>query len=170
VNIHPNNEGDFMRMRILFLLLLGSLIAAFAALNWAAFTAPSPLSVGVTTVEAPLGLTMLGLLALMALVFAIYAAFWQGAVLLEARRHAKEMQSQRQLADQAETSRFTELSSALHSELAQLSERLSASQDALRLEMRENTNSLAAMLGEMDDRLAAPRYEPAHPTTALLRP
>ena len=71
-----------MRTRILFLLLLGSLITAFAALNWAAFTAPSMLSVGVATIEAPLGVTMLGLLVLMALVFAVYAAFWQGTALL----------------------------------------------------------------------------------------
>jgi len=158
-----------MRTRTLFLLLLGSLIAAFAALNWAAFTVPSRLSVGVTTIEAPLGVILLGLLVLIALVFAVYAAFWQGAVLLDARRHAKEMQSQRQLADQAEASRFTELRIALHSELAQLGERLSASQDALRLEMRENTNSLAAMLGEMDDRLAASRHEPDSPAATLDR-
>lgn len=159
-----------MRTLVLFLLLLGSLIAAFAALNWAAFTVPSVLSVGVTTIEAPLGLTLLGLLVLAALVFAVYATFWQGAALLDTRRHAKEMQLQRQLADQAEASRFTELRSALHSELAQLSERLSTSQDALRLEMRENTNSLAAMFAEMDDRQAAPRHEPAGSTTPLARP
>ena len=159
-----------MRTRILFLLLLGSLVAAFAALNWAAITTPSTLSVGVTTIKAPLGATLLGLLMLMALVFAIYAVFWQGAVLLETRRHSKEMHSQRQLADQAEASRFTELRSALNAEMAQLGERLSASQDALRLEMRDNTNSLAAMFGEMDDRLAAPPHEPARPTTPLIRP
>lgn len=159
-----------MRTRILFLLLIGILIAAFAALNWAAFTAPTVLSLGFTTVEAPLGLTMLGLLVLLALVFAVYAAFWQGAVLLDARRHTKEMQLQRQLADQAEASRFTELRSALDSELARMAERISTSQEALRLEMRENTNSLAAMLGELDDRLLAPRDEAVLPTTALVRP
>jgi uncharacterized integral membrane protein len=169
-DLHHNNEGNFMRTRILFLLLLGSLIAAFAALNWAAFTAPSTLSVGVTTVEAPLGVTLLGVLVLMALVFAVYAAFGQGAVLLEARRHAKEMHLQRQLADQAEASRFTELRSALDSELAKLGDRLSGSQDALRLEMRENTNSLAAMLGEIDDRQRDRRHESAGVTVAPIRP
>lgn len=158
-----------MRTRTLFLILLGCLITTFAVLNWTAITVPSTLSLGVTTIEAPLGLTLLGLLVLMTLVFAVYAAFWQGAVLLDARRHAKEMQSQRQLADRAEASRFTELRSALDLELAQLSGRLSASQDALRLEMRENTNSLAAMIGEMDDRLAASPHESARPTTALVR-
>ncbi len=159
-----------MRTRILVLLLIGSLITAFAALNWAAFTAPSPLSLGVTTIEAPLGVTLLGLLVLMALVFAVYAAFWQGAVLMDARRHTKEMHLQRQLADQAEASRFTELRAALDSELARLAERITASQEALRLEMRENTNSLAAMVGELEDRLLPPHGDTARPTTALLRP
>ena len=159
-----------MRTQILFMLLLGSLITAFAALNWAAITAPSTLSVGITTIEVPLGLTLLGLLILMALVFAVYAVFWQGAVLLETRRHTKEMQTQRQLADQAEASRFTELRSALNAEMAQLRDGLSASQDALRLEMRENTNSLAAMFGEMDDRLALTPHEPPRPSTPLFRP
>jgi len=159
-----------MRTLFLLLVLLASLITAFAALNWGAFTAMSTLSVGVTMIEAPLGGILLGLLVLMALVFSVYAALSQGAVLLETRRHAKEMQSQRQLADQAETSRFTELRSALHSELAALSERLAASQDGLRLEMRENTNSLAAMVGEMDDRLAVPHHEPARPTSVLVGP
>lgn len=161
-----------MRNRTLFLLLflLGSLIAAFVALNWAAVAAPSTLSLGVSTVEAPLGLTLLALLVLVAVVFSIHVAIWQGTALLDARRHAKELQVQRQLADQAEASRFTELRSALHSELAQLGERLSASQDALRLEMRENTNSLAAMLGQMDDHLAAPHHDPARSKTALIGP
>lgn len=158
-----------MRTRTLLLLLIGGLIAAFAALNWSAFTASSTLSFGVTTVEAPLGLTLLGLLVLMTLVFAVYAAFWQGAVLLDARRHTKEMQVQRQLADQAEASRFTDLRAALDSEMARLAERMTASQEALRLEMRENTNSLAAMLGELDDRLLAPGDEAARRTRALGR-
>ncbi|MEO8135769.1 MAG: LapA family protein [Betaproteobacteria bacterium] len=159
-----------MRIRTLFLILLGCLITTFAALNWAAFTVPSTLSVGVTTIEAPLGLTLLSLLVLMTLVFAAYAAFWQGAVLLDARRHAKEMQLQRQLADQAEASRFTELRSAFHAELIQLSEVVSALQDALRVEIHENTNSLAAMIGEMGGRLAAARLEPTTATAALVRP
>lgn len=159
-----------MRTRTQCLLLLGTLIAAFAALNWAAITAPSTLSIGVTTSDAPLGVALLGLLVLMALVFAVYAAIWQRTVLLDTRRHAKEMQLQRQLADQAETSRFTELRTALHSDMARLSESLSASQDALRLEMRENPNSLAAIIGEMDDRLAADPHDPARPTSVLARP
>ena len=159
-----------MRMRTLLLLLFGGLIAAFVALNWSAFVTPTALSVGVATFEAPIGLAMLGLLIAVAAVFAIYAAFWQGSVLLDTRRHVKEMQLQRQLADQAEASRFTELRGVMHSELAQMGERLAASQELLRTEMRDGTNSLAAMFGELDDRLAVRGADPIDPDNKLVRP
>lgn len=142
-----------MRTRTLLVLLAVTLIAAFALLNWPTFMAPSTLSLGFTAFEAPLGLAMLGLLVVMALIFATYMALWQGAILMETRRHTKELQAQRTLADQAEASRFTELRNLLHSEIERLAERVLTSQQGLRTEMNESSNSLAAMLGEIDDRL-----------------
>jgi uncharacterized protein YlxW (UPF0749 family) len=142
-----------MRIRTLLVLLGIALIAAFSALNWPAFTTPAPLNLGLSTVEAPLGLAMLGLVVFITLAFAIYVAVWQASILMETRRHAKELQAQRTLADQAEASRFTELRGVLHAELEQLEQRIAATQAALRSEIRESTNSLAAMLGEMDDRM-----------------
>lgn len=142
-----------MRTRTLLLFLIIVLIAGFAVINWSTFTASTTLSLGVTTFEAPLGLVMLGLIVVLTLTFAVYMAVWQGSVLLETRRHTKELQAQRALADQAEASRFTELRGVLLAEFAKLAEHVSASQSAMQAEMRENTNSLAAMLGEIEDRL-----------------
>lgn len=102
-----------MRLRTIILILLIALLAMFTAINWAAFVTPTSLSVGVASVEAPLGVVMLAIVIGMALLFAGYMAFWQGRVLLDARGHAKELQAQRTLADQAEASRFTELRTAL---------------------------------------------------------
>lgn len=136
-----------MPLRTLLLLVFIALVAGFAALNWTAFTTPVPLSLAVTTIEAPLGALMLGLLALLALAFLGYVALFQGRVLLEARRHAKELQAQRQLADQAEASRFTELRVLLQAEVTRL-------EGALRGEIRDSANSLAAMIGELDDRVS----------------
>lgn len=137
-----------MPLRTLVILVFIVLIAGFAALNWAAFNTPVPLSLGVTTVEAPLGLLMLGLVVLVALAFLAYVALFQGRLLLESRRHAKELQAQRQLADQAEASRFTELRALLQAEVVRL-------EGALRGEIRDSANSLAAMIGELDDRFSA---------------
>lgn len=145
-----------MRTRTLLVLLVITLIAAFAVLNWPAFTAPTALSIGFTNFDAPLGLAMLGALGIVTLAFAIYMAIWQGSILRETRRHTKELQAQRTLADQAEASRFTELRNLLHTEIEKLADRVSTSQAGLRTEIREGTNSLAAMLAELDDRLKRP--------------
>ncbi|MEO8311382.1 MAG: hypothetical protein ABI520_09440 [Caldimonas sp.] len=95
---------------------------------------------------------MLAIVVGMALLFAGYMAFWQGRLLVEARRHAKELQAQRTLADQAEASRFTELRTAFEDATGRLEARFDATRDALRIELKEATNSLAAMIGEIDDR------------------
>ena len=110
---------------------------------------------------APVGLVMLGLLALLVLGFVAYMALWQGKILMETRRHTKELQDQRELADKAEASRFTELRAAMQTEFATLAERLGQAQDALRQEMRDNGNSLAATIGEIEDRLSRQGRLPA---------
>lgn len=141
-----------MRSRIIIVILIAALLTAFTALNWAAFVAPTRLSVGVTTFDAPLGVVMLTIVVAMALLFGGYMAFWQGRILVEARRHAKELQAQRALAEQAEASRFTELRTAFTGATERLEARFDATRDALRTEIKEATNSLAAMIGEIDDR------------------
>jgi len=142
-----------MRTRSLFLLLLLVLIAAFVAVNWSAITTPVTLSLGVTEVQAPLGAVMLGLIVIICVAFAAQLAFWQGSVLLETRRHVKEMQAQRDLADQAEASRFTELRGVMLAELRTLAERIDQSESSLRGDIRDQANSLAAALGQLDDRI-----------------
>jgi hypothetical protein len=124
-----------MPLRTVVLLIVLAAVALFAALNWSAILAPTTLSLGVAEVQAPLGLIMLVLIAVLAALFLAYVAYLQSTVLLEARRHARELQAQRELADQAEVSRFTELRSYLDSRLGEIE------------------NSLSAQIGEMRERL-----------------
>jgi uncharacterized integral membrane protein len=131
-----------MRVRTVLVILVLLLLTLFVAVNWPAFMAPTTLSLLITHVEAPLGLLMLGLQALVLGVFAVYIAMWQGAVLLQTHRHTKELQAQRALADQAEASRFTDLRASLQGEFEQL-----------RQEIRDHANSVAASIGELDERL-----------------
>jgi uncharacterized integral membrane protein len=142
-----------MRLRTLLVAFLLLSIVAFVVINWSAITAPTKLSLLVTSVEAPIGLVMLGIMLVSLLVFGAYALFWQGAMLVESRRQAKELQAQRLLADQAEASRFTELNGVLQTELTRLGERIAQMHEALGAEMRENANSVAATIGELDDRM-----------------
>ena len=124
-----------MPLRTVVLLIVLAAVAVFAALNWSAFMAPTTLSLGIAQVQAPLGLIMLALMAILTALFLTYLVYVQTTVLLESRRHAKELQAQRVLADQAEASRFTELRTYLETRLTELE------------------NSLSAQVGEMRDRL-----------------
>ena len=150
--------------RVLVVAVALALVAGFALLNWQQLAVAVPVSLGVVTVDAPLGLIMLVLLAALALVFIAWALTLQGSMLLEGRRHARELQAQRELADRAEASRFTELRQHLDAELQRLTGRddesraaLAARFDAVAAELRtaqeQAANSMAAYLGEIEDRL-----------------
>lgn len=113
-----------MSLRALLLLLVGIAVVAFVGINWSAMTAPTDLSLIVADIHAPLGLVMLGLLVGVSAVFVAIIAYMQGSVLAETRRHAKELAAQRDLADKAEASRFTDLRAYLDQELARVNETL----------------------------------------------
>ena len=154
-----------MQARTLVLLIVLAGISVFAAVNWTAFTTPTTLSLLVATVEAPLGLIMLGLTILLAALFFMSFMYMQTSMLLEARRHARELQAQRALADKAEASRFTELQAYLAAELLKQGESSAAShtdvlarldrlEGALRAKVEQMGNALSAYIGELEDRMA----------------
>jgi uncharacterized integral membrane protein len=142
-----------MRFRTIMLIVAGVATAAFFVGNRQVFSAPASFHFLFGTVDIPIGVVMLALVGVVVLAFAIYAAFWQSTLLLDYRRQAKELETQRSLADDAEASRFTELSVLLRAELTKLDKRLESSLDALRSELRDTEHSIAATLGEMDDRM-----------------
>ena len=153
-----------MKVRTLLLLLVLLAVVLFVALNWAAVIAPATLSLLVTTVEAPLGLIMLGMLVLVTGAFALFMGFQQTAILLEARQQARELQAQRKLADQAEASRITELHNLLNATLQKMDQQALDSRQAtdaridqleqnLRAALAQETTTLSAYIGELEDRL-----------------
>ena len=95
-----------MYLRTLLILIVLGAVALFAAINWKAFMAPTTLSVVFANVEAPLGLILLVVVGLLTLLFLLYVVYLQSSVLMENRRNARELQAQRELAEQAETSRY----------------------------------------------------------------
>jgi uncharacterized integral membrane protein len=80
-----------MSLRSVLLLVLVAALAIFAIVNWAAFTAPTTLSLIFGSVEAPLGLIMLLITGFLAAVFLAYAFYLQTSALLETRRMAREL-------------------------------------------------------------------------------
>jgi len=154
-----------MHFRTILLIVIVVLTAGFAALNWAAFTTPVELSLGLGVVYAPVGAIMLVVLGLVAVLFLAWVIYLQGSVLIDTRRQSKELQASRELADRAEASRFTELRSFMSAELQNVSQandaamsRVIARIEELEQRSREFTeqtgNTLSAYIGELDDRLA----------------
>lgn len=150
-----------MPTRSVLLLLVAIAIAALAALNWSILATPTLISLGVTVVNAPLGLVMLALTALLAVFFVAYVLYLQTTVLMDARRHTKEMATQRDLADRAEASRFTELRTLLL-------QRIDALEAALSRRIDQADASTAAYVGELDSRLASDRRPPPAGTPPLV--
>ena len=153
-----------MYLRTLFILIALGVVAFFAAINWKAFMAPTTLSVVFTTVEAPLGFILLVVVGLLTLLFLLYVVYLQSSILVENRRNARELQAQRELADQAEASRFSQLRLFLEKELGGLGgkneeskvavlAKLEALERELRSVVEQSGNTLAAYIGEIEDRL-----------------
>lgn len=146
-----------MHFRTIFLVLIVLAIAALAALNWPALAALSSVELGVATVQAPLGVIMLALTVLLGVFFIGYVLSLQSSVLFETRRHHKELQAQRELADKAEASRFTELRSVLEAQHLQgqtvLMERLEKLDAHAQVRSKELENSTAAYMGQLEQQL-----------------
>lgn len=153
-----------IRAFTLTLILVFALLTAFATLNWVAVAAPSTLSLGFTNVIAPLGMVMLVFTAAISGLLIVYIVLLQAGVILEARRLTKEVKAQRELADTAEASRFTELRTLLEGELRRIEAQGAASdrEFAARVEQSERgsqqklaeaTATLSAYLGEIEDKL-----------------
>jgi hypothetical protein len=112
----------------------------------------------------PLGLLMLGLLFFLTALFLVYVVYLQGSALLETRRQSRDLQANRELADRAEASRFTELRAFLEAELTKQSNlnaetkssilaRVDQLEHDLRSFVEQSGNTLAAYIGELEDRL-----------------
>ncbi|GEM_PF-437158 len=146
-----------MNFRSIILVLIVVAIGALAALNWTTLSTPTQIWLGITSIQAPLGLVMLALTILLAVFFLAYVLWLQGAVLLETRRHTKEMATQRDLADKAEASRFTELRTYLdgHYRTSQdaLLARIDALESRLAARVQESDNATAAYVGQLEDQL-----------------
>jgi hypothetical protein len=153
-----------MRIRTLLLVVAILLVAGFVALNLDEFTRVSLLSLGFTTIQVSLGLVMLILLIAATVVFLASTLYLQSTHLIETRKHARELNIQRELADKAEASRFTELRSYLEVQAlaaqkreaavgTALNERFAQQHQALLARFEQTDNTMAAHIGQLEDRL-----------------
>lgn len=170
-----------MRARIVFIVAAALVVAAFAALNWSDFTRAEPLSFGIVTATVPLGLVMLALMAVVLAVFLVSSAIQESRYLLDHRRHSRALQAQRELAERAEVSRFTDLREHLDTQMrdsrhreqvvaTEVERRVVTSHEELREHVDRMFNALLSRLSDIESRLPGARATPPEPRAAEPNP
>jgi uncharacterized integral membrane protein len=157
--------GSAVKPVNLLIWIVAALSIAFVIINWGMLVAPIQASFGFTRVSVPLGVVLLGLAIVLIAVFFGLLLTVQFRLMAMHRRHSAELRTQRELVENAEASRFTELRQYLQQELVSLREAQRASEQRLREEILATSNTLAACVGEIDERLerqwpSAPEQQP----------
>lgn len=140
------------------------LLGIFTLANWGVLSAQTTLSFVAFSLEAPLGFLLLGILLGFVALFTTYVLILRTTMLMDARRYARELETQHQLAEKAEASRLNELRAQLDQQFAKLLEtaensrtdlgvRFDGMETALRNSIEESSRSLSAYIGEVDDKL-----------------
>lgn len=165
-----------MRGRLLFIILAALIVGGIAALNWGEITRASRLNLGLVLTDAPLAGIMFGAFALTLVVFLISSAIQESRNLMAWNRHAKELQAQRDLADKAEASRFTDLRQHIDHTLRESRQRDSIVNSEFEKSMLQSHRDLRAQLDTMNRTLMArladleTRMEPRTVVDAPMRP
>ena len=113
-----------MRPRSVILLVVTLLLVGFAALNWENLLAATPISFLFGSVEAPLGLVLLLVVASTTLLFLGFVAFLEAQARLERNRLNKEIERWRELAENAEASRIESLKGVIEAGFDDLYDRI----------------------------------------------
>jgi mannitol-specific phosphotransferase system IIBC component len=153
-------------MKIVGPLILAGLVllGIFTLANWGVLSTQTTLSFIAFKLEAPLGFLLLGVLLVFVALFTAYVLILRTTMLMDARRYARELETQHQLAEKAEASRLSELRIQLDQQFAKLLEtaeksrtdlgaRFEGMETALRNSIEESGRSLSAYIGEVDDKL-----------------
>ena len=101
-----------------------AIIAALCALNWNTLSAQAPLDLVLWQVQAPLGIVLLGMAAVLLGVLMVAYLYNQIGSLMETRKLLKEIQRVQELADKAEASRIENLHQLISTEFRLLNERM----------------------------------------------
>lgn len=126
-----------MKIKTLLLLILFAIISVFLVINWGEFIKPTTISLWYQTIEAPLGLILLGLIIILTVIFGIYALSFRTSLLLKERNLTNELKKAQEIANNEEASRFTELKSLIEAELKNLS--------------KQNTENFKSILSEINN-------------------
>ncbi|MES2783953.1 MAG: hypothetical protein V4684_00695 [Pseudomonadota bacterium] len=153
-----------MRGRLILIILLSAVAFGFAGLNWSEVTRTTPLSFGILVSEGSVGLVLLTLLAVTLISFLISSGAQETRHQIDYGKTQRTLQAQRDLADNAETSRYTELQKQLDAHLRDNRQReaiaatefersLANNQRELRSQLEAMSQLLGTRLREIENRI-----------------
>ena len=106
-----------MKLRTILVLAIFFLVLLIAAFNWEAFSEPIPIFLLFTTVNIPIGISMLAVLAIVGVITLALIGRTQTVALFEHRTLNKKLSKAQKLANKEEESRFRELRAVLGEEI-----------------------------------------------------
>jgi uncharacterized membrane protein YtjA (UPF0391 family) len=154
-----------MRARLVYIVLAGIIVCGIAALNWPEVTRTTHLNFGIAAADAPLGAILFGAFLLTLVVFLLSSAVTESRQMLLWNRHHRELQAQRDLAERAEASRFTDLRQHMDNTLRETRQRdtiasrefeksMLQSHRELRTHLENMSRALMARVGELEARFS----------------
>lgn len=114
-----------MKWRSLLIVVFLILITIFVLLNLDVIFNSTIINLGFASVQAPLGVIMLGIFILSFVYFLIYALYLRTVLLIRERNLVSELEAAKEIAENAEVSRFNELKNIIEIEFEQLENKIS---------------------------------------------
>lgn len=144
-----------MRARLVYIILAALVVCGIAALNWPEVTRTTHLNFGLAAADAPLGAIMFGAFLLTLVVFLLSSAVTESRHVLLRNRHNRELQAQRDLAERAEASRFTDLRQHIDTTLRDARQRDTIASREFEKSMLQSHRELRTHLENMNRALMA---------------
>lgn len=112
-----------MKLHTVVLALVLFVVLLFAGINWNLFARQDSIDFIFFSIEAPLGVIMLGTVGVLSVLYMLIVGRLEVASMLEARKSNKALEEARELALSKEKSRITELQQAISEQIGAYGER-----------------------------------------------
>ena len=106
-----------MKIRTIIVIVILFLVLLIAGINWAEFTRPIPIFLLFTTVNVPIGLSMLGVMGIIGAIFLAMIGRTQTVAWFEHRSLSKKLTKAQKIADKEEESRIRDLRAVFDEEI-----------------------------------------------------
>ena len=115
-----------MKLHTVILILILFLVLLFAGINWTLFARQDSINFIFFSIEAPLGVIMLGTVGVLSIIYLLFIGRLEVSSMMEARKCNRELEEARELALSKEKSRITELQNVVSGQIESLGGRFEA--------------------------------------------